>query len=491
MNKYLIKIAADKDKQKEEKLQKHTQGALDKLEREKGLLVHHSLGSGKTLLFLKAIERYQKAHPNGQATIIAPASLVTNVDKEIKKHGIKGINRKNLEVLSYQKAYNDIERLHEKPKGIVVVDEAHGLRNKDSSRAQILKPFIQGAEQRVLTTATGNYNHIADISPLVNMAAGKDILPEDRKEMEKQFVEKGFKKQTFVQSFLRKEKEPLERLKNTDVLGRAFKKHVHYYNSEDDPEAAKNFPKLEEETVETEMSPEQNRYYRYAENNIPFLLRMKIRANLPLDRKEKAQVNSFSTGVRQVSTGYRHLHEKGDVEYSPKVLKAVENLQAAAKGDKNFRGLVYSNYIGAGLKEYSKKLEEEGVSHAIYDGSLTRTEKDELVENYNKGKKKVLLISSAGAEGLNTKGTKMVQTLESHFNPAKLDQVVGRARRFKSHTHLPEEERKVKVQHYLSVHKKDMFGKAPTSIDKYLHDHSDKKQEMFDQMKALLKEHGK
>jgi SNF2 family DNA or RNA helicase len=483
-NVYLEKIA--KKKEQKDDLRPHQTDALDHLDKEHGVVLHHSLGSGKTKTFLKAVQRYQEKYPKKRALVIAPASLVTNVDKELKKHNIK-LDRDRLDVMSYEKAVIDAHKLRKNDYSIAVADEAHRLRNTNTKRTRELRDIISGADRRLLATATGNYNKLSDISALVNIAANDNVLPEESKKMDDRYTKEEIIKPGFKDRLLGAKPEAVRRLDRRKELKEILNQYVSFYDSKDDPEAAKHFPKKTEKIVEVEMSKDQQKYYKFAEGKIPFLLRMKIRHNLPLDKKEKANLNAFSTGVRQVSNGYRHLTSDGKAEYSPKILKAVESLQKGMSEDKNFKALVYSNYLDAGLKDYSRKLQEMKIDHAVYDGSLSRAEKDQLVKDYNSGRKKILLISSSGSEGLDSKGTKRVQVLEPHFNPSKINQVVGRAVRFGSHAHLPEEERKVLVEHFHSVHPKPLWGKTPYSIDKYLSENSDTKEELFDEVKSLMK----
>jgi SNF2 family DNA or RNA helicase len=484
-NKYLEKIAK---KQEQAKLDPHQESALAQLEKEKGIVIHHSLGSKKTSTFLNAVARVHAKDPDAKALIIAPASLVSNVDNEIKKHNIK-LNRSNLEVLSYQKALNDVSRLRKNKYTIAIGDEGQSFRNEKSKRTQELRDIISHAKYRALATATGNYNNIADMSTLVNIVANDDILPENAKDMEKEYVEEYKVNPPIGQRLMGVQPETHKTLRDDKKakLKKVLNKYVNYYDSAEDPAAKEHFAKKVEKVVETEMSPEQERYYKYAEGKLPFLIRLKIRHNLPLDKKEKAQANSFSSGIRQTSNGYRHLTGDANAEYTPKILKAVENLKKGLKDDPNFKGLVYSNYLDAGLREYSRKLKEEGIKHDIYDGSLNREQKDKLLEKYNKGKQSVMLISSSGGEGLSTIGTKKVQILDPHWNPSKIQQVIGRAIRYDSHAHLPEDQRKVDVEYYHSVHKKPMWGKRPTTIDSYLHEHSERKDDLFDEVKQLMK----
>lgn len=486
MNKYLEKIA--KKIEKTEMLDPHQESALAQLEKEKGIVLHHSLGSKKTSTFLNAVSRIHQKDPNAKALIIAPASLVSNVDNEIKKHNIK-LNRDNLEVISYEKAVNDAPRLRKNKYTIAIADEAQKFRNEKSKRTQELRDIVGHSQYRMLATATGNYNSISDMSTLVNIAANDDILPEKTKDMEREYVEEyainpGIRDRLL--GGLPETHKTLKKEKKKD-LKKILNKYVNYYDSADDPTAKEHFAKKEEKIIETEMSPEQERYYKYTEGKLPFLLRLKVRHNLPLDKKEHAQLNSFSSGVRQTSTGYRQLTSDSNAEYTPKIQKAVESLKQGLKEDSNFKALVYSNYLESGLKEYSRKLKDEKIDHDIYDGSLSREQKDKLLKKYNEGKNGVLLISSSGGEGLSSIGTKKVQILEPAFNPSRIQQVVGRAIRYDSHAKLPEKERKVDVEYYHSVHKKPMWGKRPMTIDSYLYNNSDKKDDLFGEVKQLMK----
>jgi ubiquitin C-terminal hydrolase len=62
---------------------------------------------------------------------------------------------------------------------------------------------------------------------------------------------------------------------------------------------------------------------------------------------------------------------------------------------------------------------------------------------------KMFIITSSGAEGIDLKHVRVVHMIESYWNPARTDQVIGRAIRTNSHIDLPEHERKVKAYLYL------------------------------------------
>lgn len=502
-NKYLTKLAKDSaeklrpqqqaaleklDKNDSGKLRKHQEEALAKLDKNDGLILHHFLGSGKTITFLTAAKRALDSNPGKEALIVAPASLVTNVDKELEKHKIK-LDRKRLNVMSYEKAHNMAEELGKKKLAIGIADEAHKLRNPDAKRTQSLSEVFSRADKRLLSTATANYNSPSDIAILVNIAAGYEALPTNKKDFENRYLRRVYKHQGFVDRMLGRPKEETTMLTREHELEDLFKDHVHHYDPKEDPAAKDKFPTVHEKYIGVDMSPEQLRYYKYMEGKIPFLLRMKIRHGMPLDKQEKTALNVFSQGVRQTSNSYRHLVQDSDsVEVTPKIKRAVDSLEEKMKSDKNFRGLVYSNYLEAGVEEYARELKKRGIKHGVFTGKLSKEEKDKLRDEFNAGKLPALLISSSGAEGLDLKGTKLTQILDQHFNKSKLKQVIGRGARFESHEHLPKEEKKLEVEHYLSTHPKSITGHAPDSIDVYLSKMSDDKDEVFDKIKTLMKE---
>jgi hypothetical protein len=73
----------------------------------------------------------------------------------------------------------------------------------------------------------------------------------------------------------------------------------------------------------------------------------------------------------------------------------------------------------------------------------------------------LFMASSAGAEGITLLNVRRVHIMEPHWNPARHEQVIGRAVRICSHASLPPEDRTVRVSFYLSVLNKEQS----TSVD--------------------------
>jgi hypothetical protein len=133
-----------------------------------------------------------------------------------------------------------------------------------------------------------------------------------------------------------------------------------------------------------------------------------------------------------------------------KVKKDVSGQWELDISEENSGKPTYALYTGTESKE------EKEVVRNIYNGdwsSLTPAfsrELSEIAYNNNIGDIiKVFIITASGAEGINLRNTRYVHIMEPYWHPARLDQVIGRARRICSHKELPESLQTVEVFVYL------------------------------------------
>lgn len=116
---------------------------------------------------------------------------------------------------------------------------------------------------------------------------------------------------------------------------------------------------------------------------------------------------------------------------SPKIDDIVHRVTVADRAGR--KSLIYSFFLGRGLRLVEKHLAENGVKFASFTGGETTKEKEDIVKRHNTDQLRVLLISKSGAEGLDLKNTSYVHLLEASWNESITQQVIGRARRYKSH----------------------------------------------------------
>ena len=216
--------------------------------------------------------------------------------------------------------------------------------------------------------------------------------------------------------------------------------------------------------------------------------------------------------------------------YSPKIMRLLELIEQHP-----FPQLIYSEFVAnEGIGVISRLLEHNGYTNwaslqlhaeereiesdlageiqqnrtlairhmrdsanrifAVISGQIAIEERIKIVEEFNDysnmhGKMiAILLISKTGAEGLDCKHLRTVHIMEPFWNYARIEQIIARAVRYKSHSDMPEQERNVQPIIYLST-----FPEAWEGPEKMLQYGAKRKEKLFvlpesaDESDALVK----
>lgn len=462
-------------KQAKDNFQPHQKRVINRLSAKDaphGLIAYHSLGSGKTYTALGAMDKLLANDADAKGLFVVPASLVTNVTKEVDKHNLSHLNNK-IDIMSYEKATKMAPELAARKYRLAVFDEAHRLRNNDTQRVRSLKGVIDNSDKVLFLTGTAGYNHPADIASLINIINPNENLPSDKNEFEREFIN-----------------AMTWKLKRKEYLRNVLNKYIDMHRNS---KVNKDYPSVKRVVVPVQMGEKQEELYRVVERSIPSEIREKLQNNLPMSLHDSKALNLFSQGVRQASNSPVHHDITSTYKDSPKLLAAAESMARHAKKTPGFRGVAYSNYLDAGLAPYAEALRDKGIEPLVFTGKLSAKDKKAIIDKYNsKGRKpQVLLLSSSGSEGIDLKRTRLMQVLEPHFNRAKIQQAEGRAIRYKSHEDLPVKDRNVLVEEYRSrlpqTRFQRLFGFEPdTAIDDYLARLSEQKQGIVDELDSLI-----
>lgn len=133
---------------------------------------------------------------------------------------------------------------------------------------------------------------------------------------------------------------------------------------------------------------------------------------------------------------------------------------------------------------------------AIYSGEEDEETREKLRAVYNSSDNKygeelmALLVTSAGAEGIDLKNIRQVQIMEPFWHDMRINQVIGRANRYLSHIELPEKDREVDVYRYMSVLSPEQRKVDPEkqSTDEYMYEVALKKLKLTEEIKKIMKE---
>ena len=430
-----------------------------------GLVVAHGLGSGKTATSILAQEAM-----GVDADIIVPAALIKNYQKEVARWAPGSSLRRNL--VSMQAVVRDRTHLS---LPLLIVDEGHRGRSELSQTAGYLEGCAFGRDKRRLVlTATPFYDHPVDIMPLIEVASGGTAgsVATLKKGFEAIYMEAELVWASWWGRWLSGAKPGVRwhlRQANAEGLRQDLHRYVDAHAN-----STAGFPRVRRTEVMVPMSEDQQREHDRLMRKAPEWVGLLVSSGLGPQAKDAAAVNAFLTASRQVCDCWGAA--------SPKLDAAVLRLQETLASNPRAKVLVYSNFLGACLRPYAERLRTLGVPHVEFTGDEAKVARDLSVQRYNRGDVRVMLVSSAGGEGLDLVGTRVVQVLEPAFNRSRTEQVEGRAIRYGSHAHLPEAEQEVEVQSFMM---RNRHGSG-LSTDEYLAEMCRQKEALLGEFRALL-----
>ena len=436
----MIKLAKKKNKLKMTALEHQKRVSKSLSGKNVGTLVYHGLGSGKTFTSINA------SNDAGLPMVaIVPAALRANFRKEIKNSGYKGES----EVISYEKATKEMNKKTFQDrisKSLVVFDEAHNMGGDGTTRSAI--PNKLDPKKLLMLTGTPMRNRPAELVPLLLALKAKGA-PANKKEFDKMFIQDKSKDPNLsIWKKLMNAMEGKQELapKNLDKFKAMIEGKVDYHNAVS-PEF---YPSTETKTVEVPMDKKHLAIYSKMMGK-DTAIRYKVEHDIPPNKMEISRMQNFLIGPRMASNTPAVVSDEASYADSAKIRQMIKDIMALKKKDKNFKGFVYSNFLGAGVDGMAEALKKKKIKYELFTGQMNDKQKKAAVDSYNKGDAKVLLVSGAGAEGIDLKGTKLVQIMEPHWNSARVNQAIGRAVRHKSHSELPKKEQHVQINKYVST----------------------------------------
>ncbi|NBO55424.1 MAG: hypothetical protein EBU84_12725, partial [Actinobacteria bacterium] len=382
----------------------------------------------------------------------------------------------------------------------LIMDEVHRARATEGVTYNKLRELRPNFKNVITLTGSVVNNDPNEIVPLLDITYG----PTGHKLVSTKFFDKLFVQKDAKTVGLFNPKTVVEKkLKNKSQLAKYLAGKVSYVPHEavEDLLPSKNL-----EIVRVNMSPEQKRLYDFSLASVDPVTRWKIRNNLPVGQREAQEAFGKLMQARQVATDPsvldKELEKHPDpTTYSPKVSRVVEDLKKHLDGAPENKSVIYGNLIQGQLNAVEKALKHHGIEYSTFfgvgnEGNSAKARVKNLTEFQN-GKSRVLLISGAGAEGLDLKNANLLQMLEGHYNPERIHQAESRIRRMGSPL------KDIRVKRYVSVPTegkasgfiKGLLAKTPvggnTGVDEWIYSIADKKSALNNEFKDVLDESGR
>lgn len=421
--------------------------------RQRGILLFHSLGSGKTITAI-AIARCLAEHPTARVVIATPSSVSKQFEAEVSKL-IPTIEAPKYQVVTHNRLAKHSEMVDNNT--VLVVDEAHNFRNADSKLTQGMLQAAANAYKVVLASATPVVNDVTDFAVPLAMIHG----------------------QTSTSKFE-------EHLAQYHKHLRMLRCIVSYYQT---PMDVRNFPRVKEQYKTFRMDPVYyDAYMEIQRKEFPPTKELKL-AGLEEDQK-----SAFYTRLRRAANAIADMP-------NAKLEWTLQRIQTDVNHGRKVA--IFSSFLSNGIDLLTARLDEMAIPYTKLSGDMTPTKRLAAVKAYNDGAVKVFIFTMAGAEGVDLKGTRTMIVLDPWWNSGKMNQIIGRVARYQSHIKLPKEDRTVDILYMVMKKPKKLAqdDQIPLSVDEIMYRMAESKHKsavkFYDILKARsaevckMKSHGR
>ena len=469
---------------------------LDSHTKQKGLILNHSLGSGKSIIAIAFAELEQKR----PIIILAPNYLKSSWMAYLKKYPAR--NQKRYEFISYEESNNKLTNRN-LSETVLIIDEAHRLVNYvqyHNLRETYANMYLnlKTAHKILALTATPIFYEESDLAYLFNLLSPSKSLPLNKEQFRLQYMKikktRSFWRGYFAESLVLKYllipgaiafflesaistattltnlgfsllfpilKDvffplPEYRLREFDAykLRHLSQKYLSFYRPKKADE--NSFPRKNIQFKEVPYTREQHEFfYNFMASDLDI---SGLRLLFSLEHKSDAQVELMSSSIQDK---YKNLPGSGR-EIGNLLFKKDKHMYVFPKKyieiDKLLRlkreqTVIYSNYKKNGVESLAFFLEMRGHGSIFkrLTPEMTSKEMQDTIGSYNRGETNVLILDPEVIEGVSLNGTRVLHVLEPPLNVTQLDQVIGRTVRYHSHHHLPKQERHVDVYVWMAV----------------------------------------
>lgn len=465
----------------------------------RGLLINHYMGTGKTFLGIGLAESF----PNHPVIILAPRFLESQWTNEIERYGVK--NPKRFTFVSYDNAATQLGSLN-LSNHVIIIDEVHNLAKRlratdPTENALFTKVYLnlRAGYKIIGLTGTPVYGDESDLAYILNLVSGSDIMPTNQESFRLEYTEiiparkffRGYLTEsnlvqyglppflaifgatlfgfygaliglplgialTIGTNWLFNPDDYKFRHLNVERMEPLMTKYISFFRFDDS--YFKDFPAQNFQVKEVPYNKYQYSFFlRLVEGDLPVDQLQRLLSNDNIKRSDdEVRVNSSliheqiysHIGAARDIGNFEFTDEKGQIVEPSKFVAIYKELMAHDE-----QTVLYSNFYQTGVLAFEKFLSRQGFNrpYGIIEPNQRPEQVKELVSNYNQGKIKLLMLHPDITEGISLKGTQYLHILEPMLNNTVLEQVIGRTRRFQSHSHLPQEKQKVNVAMWQST----------------------------------------
>jgi superfamily II DNA or RNA helicase len=389
-------------------------------------ILYYGVGTGKTLIAVNCAEQFVDIYNDSYVYFITPASLVFVIINNMFKSGIDP-TRKNksgeyvYNFMSYQQLLNS--KLDFKPNSLLIIDEIHNLRN---FRTQAIYNKISARKYEK-----------SDNFSIVGTKLGQELLQSSNKFLRSIFMTGTL----FVNSIY--DIEP--------IISLGYKKT----------------PLYEKDVFELDMiNNDMDRMKLYYSGLLSFYRRPSDTPNFPNTKYKFELLKATKQDIKEEKEDMDEEDDKDAYfirtrnQYNQTKIRWIMNFLLKNKKEKT---LIYVQFVDRFINGLVEQLNENKIKYGLITGQLNRNEKQQIVNDYNDDKIKVLIFTLSIKEGISFKETNNFIMTQPYWNYAITEQIIARGIRSDSH----KKGNKSTVNVYLLVGTSEIDDKQKTYLKYY------------------------
>jgi superfamily II DNA or RNA helicase len=397
-------------------------------------LIADDMGLGKTIQAIAAVEILAKIVGVERVLVVSPTSLKHQWQQEIEKftdrsalvvEGLLGRRAELYATPSFYKLTNydviarDLERIRQWQPDVVILDEAQRIKNWKTRTAQSVKRLE--SKYAVVLTGTPLENRIEELHSIVEFVDRFRLGPMFRFLDEHQHVDEagrvvGYRNLSKISETLR------------SILIRRTKDKV-----------LKELPERMEKRFFVPMTKEQMEYHEENRETVARIVH-KWRKYKFLTEADQLRMRIALQNMRMSCNSTYLLDKKTD--HGRKADEMID-LLAEVFEDRQAKVVVFSQWVRM-HELVVRRLEQRKWGHVFFHGGVPGPERKGLIHRFKEDPNcRLFLSTDAGGVGLNLQNAAAVVNLDQPWNPAVLEQRIGRVHRLGQH-------RPVRVVHFIA-----------------------------------------
>ncbi len=380
-------------------------------------IIADEMGLGKTIQAIGTAELLRKEGLIGSVLILCPTSLKYQWRSEIKKFTdaevfvIEGSHLKRKEaynrpepykIISYNSAANDIKILGSLQTDMLIMDEVQRLKNWNTQISRAARKIE--SDYSVILSGTPLENKLDELYSIVEFVDNFCLAP--------YYL---FKDKHIITD----ETGKVLGYKNLNDIG---KKLVDILIRRRKKDVKLQMPERSDKNLFIPMTDEQMGMHQEWQNQVRLLV-LKWRRMHFLSDKDRKRLLLFLSQMRMVCDSSYILDQK--TRYDTKVDECV-NIINDIISEEGEKVVVFSQWERM-TRLIAKELEKKEIGFEYLHGGVPSEKRKNLVDNFmNEPSSRVFLSTDAGSTGLNLQSAATIINIDLPWNPAVLEQRIGR-----------------------------------------------------------------